>query len=71
MKDYIGAHFPDKMGYDQLRNAVKEAWEHVPEEYFIELLVLREYGHSLPIADGHPKILFVFMHGSHHAWNTV
>ena len=22
--------------------------------------VLREYGHSLPIADGHPKILFVF-----------
>jgi len=30
--------------------------------------VLREYGHSLPIADGHPKILFVFMHGSHHAW---
>jgi len=34
-------------------------------------IVLREYGHSLPIADGHPKILFVFMHGSHHAWNTV
>jgi len=33
--------------------------------------LLREYGHSLPIADGHPKILFVFMHGSHHAWNTV
>jgi len=33
--------------------------------------MLREYGHSLPIADGHPGILFVFMHGSHHAWNTV
>jgi len=33
--------------------------------------MLREYGHSLLIADGHLKILFVFMHGSHHAWNTV
>jgi len=33
--------------------------------------LLHEYGHSLPIADGHLGILFVSMHGSHHAWNTV
>jgi len=42
-----------------------------PLSCYIYVYMLREYGHSLPIADGHPGILFVFMHGSHHAWNTV
>ena len=38
MKDYIQKNFPDKMSYDKLRAAVKEAWEAVPEDYLMELL---------------------------------
>jgi hypothetical protein len=38
MKDYIQEHFPEKMSYDRLRAAVKEAWEAVPDEYLNELL---------------------------------
>jgi len=38
MKDYIEQNFPDKMPYDQLRVAVKEAWEALPEEWLQELV---------------------------------
>ena len=38
MKDYVGNHFPEFMGYNQLRLAVEEAWEAIPEEFFIERL---------------------------------
>lgn len=33
MKDYIEKNFPEKMSYDALRKAVKEAWEAVPESF--------------------------------------
>ena len=29
MKNYLQDHFPEIMGYDQLRSAVKEAWDKV------------------------------------------
>jgi DDE superfamily endonuclease len=38
MKDYIQNHFPEKMSYDALRKAVKEAWDAVPNDYLMELL---------------------------------
>jgi DDE superfamily endonuclease/Helix-turn-helix domain len=38
MKDYIGRHFPAKMSYDQLRAAVKEAWEAIPEDFLRDLV---------------------------------
>jgi hypothetical protein len=39
MKDYIKDNYPqDKMRYDELRKAVKEAWNAVPEEWLIELV---------------------------------
>ena len=38
MKDYIEKHFPEKMSYDALRAAVKEAWEAVPESWLRELV---------------------------------
>ena len=38
MKDYIGKYFPEFMGYDQFRSAVREAREAIPEEFFIKRL---------------------------------
>lgn len=38
MKDYIERHFPEDQSYDRLRAAVKEAWEAIPESFFMELL---------------------------------
>ena len=38
MKDYVAAHFPEKMTYDQLRDAVKEAWTPFPPEELLELV---------------------------------
>ncbi len=38
MKDYLQAHFPEKMSYDRLRAAVQEAWESIPIEKFNELI---------------------------------
>ena len=38
MKDYIEKNFPEKMSYDNLRKAVKEAWEAVPESWLRELV---------------------------------
>ena len=38
MKDYIQEHFGEKMSYDALRAAVREAWEAVPQSYLTELI---------------------------------
>ncbi len=38
MKDYLAAHFPEKMSYDRLREAVKEAWEAIKSDVFFDLL---------------------------------
>jgi transposase len=43
MKDYIGRHYPDLEGgrqrsYDQLRVAIREAWDSIPIEYLEELI---------------------------------
>jgi transposase len=38
MKDYIAKHYPEKMSYDQLREAVKAAWEWFPKEELQELV---------------------------------
>lgn len=38
MKNYIQEHFGEKMSYDRLRAAVKEAWEAVPQSYLTELI---------------------------------
>jgi transposase len=39
IKDYIAFDFPEKMSYDRLRMAVKEAWEKdITEEYLLSLL---------------------------------
>lgn len=38
MKDYIEEHFPEKLGYVRLKEAVREAWHAVPEQFFSDLL---------------------------------
>lgn len=38
MKDWIASHYPTKMNYDQLRIAVKEAWEAVAIEELTDLV---------------------------------
>ena len=38
MKNYLQDHFPENMGYDALRKAVKEAWEQVGRHEFEELI---------------------------------
>ena len=38
MKDYIEKNYPEKMSYDALRKAVKEAWEAVPESFLRGLI---------------------------------
>jgi transposase len=43
MKDYIAVNYPAKMSYDQLREAVRAAWDAVPEEF------LRECVDTMPI----------------------
>jgi transposase len=39
IKDFIQANFPDRMSISELRTALQEAWEAVPEDYLIELLL--------------------------------
>jgi len=39
MKDYIETHFPEKMSYDALRAAVKEAWNAIGEDLLRELIM--------------------------------
>lgn len=39
MKEWIWNHYPkDSMAYDELRKAVEEAWDAVPEDWLIELV---------------------------------
>ena len=39
IKEWIWNHYPyDFMSYDQLREAVLEAWEAVPEDWLIQLV---------------------------------
>jgi ketohexokinase/beta-glucosidase len=38
MKDFLQANFPDRMNIFELRIALQEAWEAVPESYLAELL---------------------------------
>ena len=39
IKAWIWNHYPfDSMLYDQLRKAMKDAWEAVPEDWLIELV---------------------------------
>lgn len=38
MKDWIAKYYPEKMREDELRNAVKAAWEAVPIEELEELV---------------------------------
>lgn len=43
MKDYIELRYPDLYGgkqlsYDQLRIAVREAWDSIPASYLVELI---------------------------------
>lgn len=38
MKDYIEIHYPEKMSYDSLREAVIKAWDQVSEHTLQELI---------------------------------
>lgn len=38
IKDFIQANFPDRMSISELRIALQEAWDAVPEDFLIELL---------------------------------
>jgi hypothetical protein len=38
MKDWIYKHCPEKMSYDVLRRAVREAWDAIPPEEFGSLI---------------------------------
>ena len=38
MKDWIDDHYGERLGYDQLRSAVKAAWEAVPESHLNDLI---------------------------------
>ena len=38
MKDYIQEHFPEELTYDQLREAVKEAWDAVDPIWLCSLV---------------------------------
>ena len=38
MKDWIQDNYPDKLSYDRLRAAVREAWERVPDTYLNDLI---------------------------------
>jgi len=53
IKDCIEKKFPEKMSYDKLRAAVKEAWDAVPEEYLMELLdSMDDRCEAVKLADG-------------------
>ena len=38
LKDYVEEHFAEKLSYDALRTAVREAWNAVSADFFKELL---------------------------------
>ncbi len=38
MKNYLQLHFEENLFYDKLREAVREAWESIEEDYFQELI---------------------------------
>jgi hypothetical protein len=38
MKNYLQDHYPEIMGYNQLRDAVRAAWEKVGQHEFEELI---------------------------------
>ena len=38
MKDYIADNYPERLTYDRLREAVREAWEQITEEYLGNLI---------------------------------
>jgi hypothetical protein len=38
MKNYLQDHFPEIMGYNQLREAVKEAWDTIGQFKFEKLI---------------------------------
>jgi hypothetical protein len=38
MKDYIMNNYDEKLSYDELRQAVKDAWEAVPAEFLDKLI---------------------------------
>ena len=38
MKNSVEKNFPEKMSYDMLRRAVKEAWEAVPDDFLQKLV---------------------------------
>ena len=38
MKDYIADNYPEKLTYDRLRNAVRDAWDSISEEYLRDLI---------------------------------
>ena len=38
IKDYIADNYPEKLKYDQLRNAVREAWDQITVEYLRNLI---------------------------------
>lgn len=38
MKDWIYKYYPEKISYDLLRKAVREAWDAVPQEELVSLV---------------------------------
>ena len=38
MKDYIAENYPEKLSYDRLRDAVRDAWDQITEEYLGNLI---------------------------------
>ena len=53
IKDYIEKDFPEKMSYDTLRKAVKEAWEAVPDTFLRKLVEsMEERMKALQLAKG-------------------
>lgn len=53
MKDYIAKHYLEKISYNQLRVAVKEAWEHIPTEELADLVRgMRDRCEAVILAEG-------------------
>ncbi len=38
MKNYLQKHYPEKMSYAKLREAVRAAWEAVPDSFLNKLI---------------------------------
>ena len=38
IKDYVADNYPDKLSYNQLRQAVKDAWESISSEFLGNLI---------------------------------